>query len=134
MAETHLTESQEMEVESHAPYLKVWAALAVFTAVEYFWAHVFKDSLATLVLGLLFWAVLKASLVGWYFMHLKFEGRWVYGMLIPAAVLASVIVFALVPDIATRMTDENPAEDDLAAAAPFVPGPAGGRNTSHLFT
>jgi len=122
MAETHLTESQEMEVESHAPYLKVWAALAVFTAVEYFWAHVFKDSLSVLIIGLLFWAVIKASMVGWYFMHLKFEGRWVYAMLIPAAFLASVLVAALVPDIAARIAEENPAEEDFAAVAPLHPG------------
>lgn len=124
MAETHLTESQEMEVESHAPYLKVWAALAVFTAVEYFWAHVFKDSLSVLIIGLLFWAVIKASMVGWYFMHLKFEGRWVYAMLIPAAFLASVLVAALVPDIAARIAEENPAEEDFAAVAPLHPGRA----------
>ena len=27
-------------------------------------------------------------MVGWYFMHLKFEGKWVYAMLIPAGILA----------------------------------------------
>jgi cytochrome c oxidase subunit 4 len=124
MVETHLTESQEMEVESHAPYLKVWAALAVFTAIEYVWAHVFKDSLTVLIIGLLFWAVLKASLVGWYFMHLKFEGRWVYGFIVPAGILASVIVFALVPDIANRISEENPADEDVSAVAPLEPGPA----------
>ena len=124
MAETHLTESQEMEVESHAPYIKVWASLAVFTLIEYVWAHVFKDSLTTLVIGLLFWAVLKASLVGWYFMHLKYEGRWVYGFLIPAGILASVIILALVPDIAGRIAEENPAKEDVAAVAPLIPGPA----------
>jgi cytochrome c oxidase subunit IV len=124
MVETHLTESQEMEVESHAPYIKVWAALAVFTAVEYVWAHVFKDTLAVLLIGLLFWAVLKASLVGWFFMHLKFEGRWVYGFLIPAAILASVVILALVPDIALRLAEENPAEEDVSVVAPLMPGPA----------
>jgi cytochrome c oxidase subunit 4 len=124
MAETHLTESQEMEVESHAPYLKVWATLAVFTAIEYFWAQFFKDSFAPLVIGLLFWAVLKASLVGWYFMHLKFEGRWVYGFLVPAGLLAMVILFALVPDIARHVAEENPADEDVSAVAPLVPGPA----------
>ncbi|MFO0910527.1 MAG: cytochrome C oxidase subunit IV family protein [Isosphaeraceae bacterium] len=124
MAEPHLTESQEMEIESHAPYLKVWAALAVFTAIEYFWARIFKDSETILILGLLFWAVLKAGLVGWYFMHLKFEGKWVYGFLVPAGFLASVVVFALVPDIAAKAAEENPAEEDISAVAPLNPGPA----------
>ena len=124
MVESHLTESQEMEMESHAPYIKVWAALAVFTLVEYEWAHIFRDSLPTLVTGLLFWAVLKASLVGWFFMHLKFEGRWVYALLIPVAILASVMVVALAPDIAMRMADENPAVEEAPAVAPLSPGPA----------
>jgi cytochrome c oxidase subunit 4 len=126
MAETHLTHEQEMAVESHAPtYLKVWAALAVFTAIEYFWAHVFKDTFATLILGLLFWAVIKASLVGWYFMHLKFEGNWVYGMLVPAAILATVFIVALIPDIGLQaIADESPAEEEFSMSAPLAPGPA----------
>lgn len=125
MADTNLTHDQEMEVESHAPYIKVWAALAVFTAIEYFYAHVFKDSTVLLVLGLMFWAVIKAGLVGWYFMHLKFEGRWVYYMLVPAGILAAVLVFALVPDIARQpVADESDEGEAAAAVAPLVPGPA----------
>ena len=124
MAESHLTESQEMEIESHAPYLRVFAALAVFTAIEYFWAKLFQTSFTVLISGLLFWAVLKASLVGWYFMHLKYEGRWVFGMLVPAGILATVAVLALVPDIALKIGEENPAEEDVTAVAPLVPGRA----------
>jgi cytochrome c oxidase subunit 4 len=124
MAETHLTRSQEMEVESHAPYLKVWAALLVLTLIEYWYAHWFKDTFATLVLGLMFWACIKAGLVGWYFMHLKFEGKWVYGWLVPAAFLASVFVFALMPDVGfPPVGDESPAEEEVSAVAPLVPGP-----------
>src|SRR3954470_22049400 len=98
----NVTLDQELEVESHAPYLKVWAALAVFTAIEYFYARIFKDSAGTLILGLMFWALIKAALVGWYFMHLKFEGKWVYYMLIPAGILAAVLTLALIPDLAMQ--------------------------------
>ena len=123
MAEPHLTADQEMVVESHAPYIRVFLALAVFTTIEYFYARVFKDSFTTLVLGLMFWAVIKASLVGWYFMHLKYEGNWVYGMLVPAAILASIFVFLLIPDIAMPpLADESPAEEEVTAVAPLVPG------------
>ena len=48
----------------------------------------------------MFWAIIKASLVGWYFMHLKFEGKWVYSMLVPAGILAAVFIFA--PDARHR--------------------------------
>ena len=125
MRETNLTHDQEVYVESHAPYLKVFFALLVLTVIEYYYAHFFKDSFATLVLGLMFWAVIKASLVGWYFMHLKFEGKWVYFMLVPAAILACVFIFALIPDVAMQPSqDEGSAEDESAASisAPLVPG------------
>ena len=123
MAETNLTHDQEMHVESHAPYLKVFFALAIFTAIEYFYARAFKDSFTPLVLGLMLWAVIKASMVGWYFMHLKFEGRWVYYMLVPAGFLAMVFIFALSPDIAMSPADDG-GEDDANAAifAPLDPG------------
>jgi cytochrome c oxidase subunit IV len=126
MTDTNLTHDQEMRVESHAPYIKVFLTLAVFTAIEYFYARVFKDTFTTLVLGLMFSALIKASLVGWYFMHLKFEGKWVYYMLVPAGLLAAVLVFALMPDIAMQpSSDENPTEDEATAAilAPLAPGP-----------
>jgi cytochrome c oxidase subunit 4 len=110
-----MTRQQELHVESHAPYIKVWAALAVFTAIEYFWAHIFKDSFAILLGGLLFWAIIKASMVGWYFMHLKFEGNWVYAMLIPAGILACILTCALIPDVAMAPTSESFAEEQEAA-------------------
>src|SRR5262249_44167367 len=121
-----MTRDQELHVESHAPYIKVWAALAVFTAVEYFWAHIFKDSFAILLAGLLFWAIVKASMVGWYFMHLKFEGNWVYGMLIPAGILACILTCSLIPDVAMAPTSEQFAEDEEAAAelSLLEPGPS----------
>jgi cytochrome c oxidase subunit 4 len=106
--------AQEHATEAHAPYLRVWAALAIFTAVEYFYAYFFKDSFLVLVLGLLFWAIIKAGLVGWYFMHLKFEGRWVYILIVPAFILATILTTALCPDVAMKPeTEENPGEDSV---------------------
>jgi cytochrome c oxidase subunit 4 len=118
-----MTRSQELHVESHAPYLKVFFALAVFTAIEYFYAHIFKDAFVVLVLGLLFWAVIKASMVGWYFMHLKFEGNWVYFMLVPAGILAMIMTCALIPDVAMQpVTEENPDEEESTPVSLLDPG------------
>ena len=41
MADAHTVprELARLDVESHAPYMKVWAVLAVLTLVEYFYAH-----------------------------------------------------------------------------------------------
>ena len=115
MSESNVTQEQEQELaaESHAPYLKVFLALAAFTAMEYGYARILKDSFTPLVLGLVAMAVIKAGLVGWYFMHLKFEGKWVYALLIPAVILAAVVVLGLVPDIAYY-----PGPDESASPPP----------------
>jgi cytochrome c oxidase subunit 4 len=109
--------AEEHAAESHAPYLKVWAALAVFTAVEYFYAFMFKELFILLLVGLLVWAAIKAGLVGWFFMHLKFEGPWVYILIVPAFVLATILVLALAPDVAFKPeTEENPEEESVWVA------------------
>jgi cytochrome c oxidase subunit IV len=106
----------EHATEAHAPYLKVFAALAILTAVEYYYASFLKDHFAVLVLGLLLLAVIKAGLVGWYFMHLKFEGNWVYILLVPAMILATIIVLALTPDMVLKpIPEENPGEETDSA-------------------
>ena len=44
--------AEEHAAEAHAPYLKVWAVLAILTAVEYVYASAFKDFFLVLLLGL----------------------------------------------------------------------------------
>jgi cytochrome c oxidase subunit 4 len=112
MAPSEITE--EHAAEAHAPYIKVWAALAVLTLIEYVYAFAFKELFLILILGLLFWAVIKAGLVGWFFMHLKFEGKWVYILIVPAFVLATILVLALMPDMAMQPeTEENPGGESF---------------------
>src|SRR3954469_24303192 len=116
MSETNLTHDQEMAVESHnAQYIKVFWVLAVFTACEYFYAKIFANhSFLVLVLGLMAMAIFKATLVGLYFMHLKFEGKWVYAMLIPAGILAMVLTCALAPDVAMQpVSEENIDREEI---------------------
>jgi cytochrome c oxidase subunit 4 len=109
--------------EAHAPYLKVWAGLAVLTLVEYYYASIFKSHFLILLLGLLFLALVKAGMVGWYFMHLKFEGNWVYIAIVPAVIFATIIVLALCPDMVLKPeTEENPGEE-YARTAPVTDWP-----------
>jgi cytochrome c oxidase subunit 4 len=112
--------AEEHAAEAHAPYLKVWFVLAILTLVEYFYAYALKEFFVVLLVGLLFWAVIKAGLVGWFFMHLKFEGNWVYILIVPAFVLATILVLALTPDMAMQPeTEENPGgESSFVAPAP----------------
>jgi cytochrome c oxidase subunit 4 len=118
--------AQELEVESHAPYMKVWAILAVLTLIEYFYAMIFKDHFPLLVTGLVCLALVKAGMVGWYFMHLKFERKWVYILIIPACVMAIFLTLMLAPDMAMKpVTEENPGEEETsyAPADRAVPAP-----------
>ena len=75
------------------------------------------------MVGLLAMAITKATLVGWYFMHLKFEGRWVYFMLVPAGVLATIFVLALYPDIGMQpISEQPPSEEEVGVVVPWQPG------------
>ncbi|GAC1334219.1 MAG: hypothetical protein NVSMB14_01270 [Isosphaeraceae bacterium] len=96
-----------------------WLYVALIPALLLSLIHV------PLILGLLILAVTKASLVGLYFMHLKFEGNWVYMMLVPAAFLATVLMVGLYPDIAGEkespgLTNE-PADLDTGMIVPVAP-------------
>ncbi|SIO21937.1 cytochrome c oxidase subunit 4 [Singulisphaera sp. GP187] len=126
MSNTNLTHEQEMAVESHfSQYIKIFLILIVFTLSEYFYASIFANhAFIVLVLGLMSMAIIKATLVGLYFMHLKFEGKWVYAMLIPASILAMVLTLALFPDVAMQpVTEENPDLEGVETT-PVQPGAA----------
>ncbi len=122
--------AEEHEQEAHAPYLLVWFWLAILTGVEYFYAAGLKDFFTILLVGLLVLAAIKAGLVGWYFMHLKFEGKWVYLMIVPAIILATVLVLALVPDQALKPADIEQEESSGVPAADAASGVRLARGTS----
>ena len=77
-------------------------ALLILTVLEYAYARFLEGRSVRRArsAGLMVLAVTKAFLVGWFFMHLKFEGRWIYMMLVPVCLLAVVVVLGLTPDIA----------------------------------
>lgn len=79
-------------------YLNVFYSLIVLTVLELgcTWLPIGK---LAVVLMLMVLAVTKAALVGAYFMHLKFEGRWKHVILVPPSLLAIILVFALMPDV-----------------------------------
>jgi cytochrome c oxidase subunit 4 len=114
--------AEEHAQEAHAPYLLVWLWLAILTGVEYFYAAGLKDFFVILLAGLLVLAGIKAGLVGWYFMHLKFEGKWVYLLIVPAIVLATILVLALVPDQSLKPEDIEAEETGQVAPAVGAPG------------
>lgn len=82
----------------HVNYLAIFIALCVCTAISVVFDLVplNRRMVAVLVLAV---AVAKAQYVMRYFMHLKFEGKWKYVLLLPTAILACGIPLALAPDI-----------------------------------
>jgi cytochrome c oxidase subunit IV len=44
-------------------------------------------------------AIVKAALVGWIFMHLKFDWRKLYFLIVPAFILGAMMMIVLMPDI-----------------------------------
>jgi cytochrome c oxidase subunit 4 len=127
MTEQHAAnpESHEVDHDPHPAYGKLWFALLILTVLEYFYAMFAKDMFVPLVIGLMILATIKAGLVGAYFMHLKYEGRWVYIWLGPAAFFATVFMMGLYPDIGRQKLPEIQDEDDQVITAPAEPGPAG---------
>jgi len=109
------------EVEAHAPYLKVLLALFVLTVLEYGFARVFKDSTQVLIFGLVILAAIKAALVAWYFMHLKFERFWVFLVIAPACLLALILTVLLFPDFVMQPEPlDEPTSDPAPAVAPIT--------------
>jgi len=95
------------EAHSHPPYGFIFVLLCGFTALSWI-ADESKDlmpsdaALAVVVLAI---AVMKATCVLLYFMHLKFERAWKYILLAPTTILAIGLPLALLPDIGVHYYD-----------------------------
>ena len=81
----------------HPPYVKIWVALVILLIGSLGAASVgAKRTAVSLIFGL---AAIKAFLVISYYMHLRFEPRWLR-VLLPCVVGLIVVLFvALIPDI-----------------------------------
>ena len=94
--------------DHHGPnlqvYLVIGLALAVFTIVSFVVNGMVRTDPPVLthtqgfaiILGV---AVVKATLVGLYFMHLYYDWGKVGFMIIPAFILGTMMMFVLMPDI-----------------------------------
>lgn len=92
--------------DHHGPklqtYLVIGVALSVFTAVSFIVnSFVTSGKLSAeagfvIILGV---AITKAALVGTYFMHLLYDWRKVYFMIIPVFILGTMMAIVLLPDI-----------------------------------
>ncbi len=78
--------------------LKVFAWLTILTVLEIGLTYV-DLSKPTLAAGLILSAIAKAILVALYFMHMKFEGKLIWGMVVASIFVGVIFLVGLVPDI-----------------------------------
>lgn len=113
MAEVHNEPSDKL-------YLAIAGSLAFLTGISYV-GDLLKMPRGALICLVLSVAVVKATLVAAFFMHLKVDWTKVKIMIIPPIVLACVLVFALLPDITMAKRDrpgkKPPAEKPKTAQA-----------------
>jgi cytochrome c oxidase subunit IV len=99
----------------HPNYMAIFWYLAVLTVIELIviFTPLSKITIGVLLVGL---ALGKAALVAMYFMHLKFELRTLGLIAITPLVIATLLVFVLLPD--GFAVDHKTAERKPAAHAP----------------
>jgi len=101
----------------HVNYVAVFLSLVVLTVitVAVYFVHL-ESELAKVLLALAI-ASIKASLVVLFFMHMKFEGKLIYTILIVPLILCVLLVVALIPDILRGPLFNRPVFSPNEAAA-----------------
>jgi caa(3)-type oxidase subunit IV len=91
-----------MSDHAHAEFdaNKIFVALIILTAVEVAWGLFMPGPEWFVWGGLIGMALWKGFLIFSYFMHFKFEGWIVKGLILPTPFLMMVVVFAIMPDVA----------------------------------
>jgi len=98
--------TQQEHAEHHGPgfqaYLVVFVALSIFTIISFVVNYYVRASAITphagfaIILGV---AVVKAILVGTYFMHLIVDWGKLYFFIFPTFILGAMFIIVLLPDI-----------------------------------
>jgi caa(3)-type oxidase subunit IV len=82
-------------------YIKVFLALCVFTAVSFVCNYlVYQGVLGHLTSAAIIMAVaiVKAGCVAYIFMHLKYDWKTVYCIMVPVVIMCVMLVIVLLPD------------------------------------
>jgi cytochrome c oxidase subunit 4 len=100
-------EHSEHKAAGAGAYYAVFAALIVGTIITVAAALVNLGRPGNISLGLAI-ASVKASLVALFFMHLKYEARWIWSVALFPVALFLIFIFALMPDVAFGETKPKP--------------------------
>lgn len=85
--------------------LIVWLGLLALTAVEVWLAYIHTPPLTMLII-LLFVSFGKAALIASYFMHLRYEPRAAFRLIIPVTVTFALLLLGFLPD-AMRLAERR---------------------------
>jgi cytochrome c oxidase subunit 4 len=96
MTDSHATEHHAGP--GFQAYLVVFVALSVFTGISFLVNATVGRNLTGLFI-ILAVAVIKAILVGLYFMHLVVDWGKLYYLIFPTFILAAMFITVLMPDI-----------------------------------
>ena len=83
-------------------YLIVFGALSVFTTLSFVFNTLANQGVITHMTSaaiIMLIAVIKAVLVAMIFMHLKWDWRFLYFLLIPVFIMGAMMMMVLMPDI-----------------------------------
>ncbi|HYT94577.1 MAG TPA: cytochrome C oxidase subunit IV family protein [Gemmataceae bacterium] len=95
MADSH--DSGHHDGPTNNIYLAVFAVLCVCTAIS-FLVNLAGIAAATALLIIMVVAVVKTTLVGMFFMHVKYDWGKLYFLIIPLVILALMLMVVLLPD------------------------------------
>ncbi|MCI0463071.1 MAG: cytochrome C oxidase subunit IV family protein [Gemmataceae bacterium] len=89
-------------------YLVVFGALCGFTLISFVVNAIYGIGSMTGLMIIMLVAVVKATLVTMYFMHVKYDWGKLFFLIIPLMILAMVLMVVLMPD--TVMAWHHPVE------------------------
>jgi len=106
-------------------YMAVFYSLTVLTALEIGVAYMRFLPLLIMGLALIILALVKAFLVGMYFMHLKFEKRTLGIIALTPLILCTLLIIALLPDLTgTNRKSEKVADAQVQPEKEIQPAQA----------
>lgn len=99
-------------------YMIVAVALAVCTASSFIFNTMARNAVITAFISFLLIlavAIIKAVLVGMYFMHLKWDWKMLYFLIVPVFIMGVMMMVVLLPD--TVLGPRQDATEAIQAAS-----------------
>jgi caa(3)-type oxidase subunit IV len=106
--------------EHHGPTFRAYMIIATILAVCTSLSFLFNQTISVkflafvLILGV---AITKAVLVAMYFMHLRWDWKLLYFLIIPVFIMGTMMMIVLMPDILLNPSHERVEQYEMAKQA-----------------